>query len=211
MTPAIAQVLAEIGKLPEQWHEAGSVSMTMLEAIARHVGDRTLRHTMETGSGKTTLLLSHLSRRHLVFAINDYDGTDTRSITNVRESPLFNGRSVEFIEGPTQVTLPRHDFRDKLQLALIDGPHGYPFPDLEYFHIYPHLEQDALLIVDDIQIPTVRHLFDFLREDEMFSLVEVVETTAFLRRTDAAVFSNVLDGWWLQNYNKRRFPVPYPD
>jgi hypothetical protein len=80
---------------------------------------------------------------------------------------------------------------------------------MEYWKLYPHLETGGLLIVDDIHIPTIRQLFDFLREDPMFTLLETVGKTAFFERTTAATFSPVQDGWWLQDYNTRRFPVQY--
>lgn len=207
LASSIEQVLTEIGKLPQDWHAVGSVGQEMLQAIVKHVGGRPIMHSMETGSGKTTLLFSHLSRDHKVFAIEFYGDKATNSVAGVKASPLFNSASVEYIEGPTQLTLPRYTFEHKLQLALIDGPHGYPFPDLEYYYIYPHLEEGALLLVDDIHIATIRHLFDFLKEDDMFELLEVVEKTAFFRRSNVPTFDPLLDGWWLQNYNKARFPV----
>ena len=39
-----------------------------------------------------------------------------------------------------------------------------------------------MLIVDDIRIPTIRRLFEFLSEDEMFRFQEVFDTTVFLPR-----------------------------
>ncbi len=200
---SIDELIREIDALPKDWHLAGSVSMRVLNAIARLTKGRGIHRSVETGSGKTTLLLSHVSRRHSVFAAEG----DNHSITAVRDSPLFNSATVEYVEGPTQVTLPRYEFTEPLQFALIDGPHGYPFPDLEYYYLYPHIEPGGLLVVDDVHIPTIRHLFDFLKDDEMFGLVEVVDTTGFFRRTDAALFNPKGDGWWRQNYNRRRFPV----
>ncbi len=41
----------------------------------------------------------------------------------------------------------------------------------------------------------------------MFELVEVVDTTAFFRRTTAETFDPYCDGWWLQKYNAAHFPV----
>jgi hypothetical protein len=102
-----------------------------------------------------------------------------------------------------------HTFTEPLQLVFIDGPHGFPFPDMEYWKLYPHIEPGGLLVLDDIHIPTIRHLFNFLREDAMWTLIETVGKTAFFERTNAPTFSPVEDGWWLQNYNTRRFPVPY--
>ena len=197
------QLLQEIGALPEDWHAAGTMGSSVLHAIARHTGNREIMYSAETGSGKTTLLFSHLSREHKVFALEG----DNRSITVVRNSPLFNRSAVEFIEGPTQVTLPLYRFEHKLQMVLIDGPHGYPFPEMEYFFFYPHLDKDALLLVDDIHIPTIHRLYEFLKEDEMFRLLEVVKNTAFFARTDRPLFDPHGDGWWLQEFNKRRFPV----
>lgn len=203
----IEQILAGIEQLPHDWHKVGSVTKGFLRAVVRHTAGKKIRHSMETGSGKSTLLFSHLSEDHKVFAISHYGDMDTGSVTQVQASPLFNAKNVEYILGPTQRTLPPYKFEHKLQLALIDGPHGYPFPDLEYYFIYPHLDEGALLIVDDIHIPTIRHLYDFLKEEEMFQFLEVVDKSAFFVRTAAPLFDPYLDGWWLQGYNKKRFPI----
>ncbi len=180
-------------------HTAGTFPARTLEAIARSVQDRQIHNSVETGSGASTLLFSHVSEHHTVFALDGGSG----SINNVRRSALLRPNVVTFVEGPTQVTLPQHRFIEKLQLVLIDGPHGYPFPELEYYYLYPHLEMGALLILDDIHIPTVHHLFQFLRRDAMFELDEVVQTTAFFTRTSAPTFDPFGDGWWQQGYNVR--------
>jgi hypothetical protein len=73
--------------------------------------------------------------------------------------------------------------------------------------LYPHLDEGALLIVDDIHIATIGHMFDFLKEDEMFRLLEVVDKTAFFERTAAPMFDPYTDGWYEQNYNTSRFPT----
>jgi len=203
---AVFDLLAALAALPADWHGAGCLEMPNLEALARHAAARRIHRSVETGAGKSTLLLSHLSERHLVFALDAGD-----SLTRAAGSRLLRRDRVQFIDGPSQLTLMRHQFTEPLQLAFIDGPHGFPFPNLEYWKIYPHLEQGALLVVDDIHIPTIRQLFDFLREDEMFTLLETVGKTAFFERTAAPTFSPVEDGWWLQQYNTRRFPVPYDD
>lgn len=120
----------------------------------------------------------------------------------MRASSLLRADHVCWIEGPTQLTLPTYQFQHKIQAALIDGPHGYPFPDLEYYYLYQHLETGALLIIDDIQIATIHNLFEFLKQEQMFSLDEVVDTTAFFTRTDVPTFCPIGDGWWEQGYNK---------
>jgi hypothetical protein len=195
----LTEVLAEISALPKYWHAAGALSPRILRAIVEHCAHLDVHHSLETGSGKSTLLFSHLSRNHLVFSMDDGNG----SLEKVLASPLLRGETVHVIEGPSQTTMPAHRFEAPLQVALIDGPHGYPFPDLEYFHIYPHLETNAVLILDDIEIRTVHNVFEFLKADEMFELIEVVGTTAFFRRTAAATFDPHGDSWWTQKYNKK--------
>jgi hypothetical protein len=198
-------VLRDVIDLPSHWHGAGTFRRQALEKVIELANGLDVRYSVETGSGKTTLLFSHLSAHHTVFAKDD--SGEYESLKGVRESPILRKETVEFVVGPSQITLPNHEFRNKLQLALIDGPHGYPFPELEYFYLYPQLSEGALLILDDIHIPTIFNLFAFIREDQMFELVEVVETTAFFRRTGNQLFDPFGDGWWLHNYNSRRFPV----
>jgi hypothetical protein len=197
--PPFDDILPAILEVAPGLHGAGTFSQRALEAIAGHVRGRDIRHSAETGSGASTLLFSHLSRRHTVFA---WDG-GSGSVTNVQRSPLLRPGVVTFVEGPTQVTLPAHRFEEKLQLVLIDGPHGYPFPDLEYYYLYPHLEPGALLILDDIHIRTVHNLFRFLCADAMFRLDRVVGITAFFSRTEAPAFDPLGHGWIHQNYNAR--------
>jgi hypothetical protein len=175
----------------------GSVNKRVLHALAYHAGERRLEHSVETGSGKTTLLLSHLSDYHEVFSLN---------LQEIEGHPLLDSSAV-FIDGPSQASLPVHRFQSQIQLALLDGPHAYPFPDLEYFFLYPHLAVGALLVIDDIQIPTISHFFQFLKDDAMFSFLERVDNTAFFRRTSAPTFDPYNDNWQNQRYNQRRFPI----
>ncbi len=193
------EVMKKIEKFPVDWHKAGTMYPKLLRVIIKYCSNLDVTYSMETGSGVSTIVFSHISKDHKVFAVDYGNG----SITNVKKSPLFNSETVEFIEGPTQITLPNFKFKKKLQVALIDGPHGYPFPDMEYYYIYPNLDVNALLIVDDIQIPTIHNMFQFIKADEMFDLLEVVGNTAFFRRTDSETFPPTIDGWWMQNYNKK--------
>ncbi len=162
--------------------------------------------TIETGCGASTILFSGLSERHVVFALDDRADANS-SVRFVTESPFTRAHAVEFVFGPTQRSLPAFSFERKLDAALIDGPHAYPFPELEYYFIYPHLAAGAVLIVDDVHIPTLFNLYRFLQEDRMFEFLEKVGNTAFFRRTETPAFDPLGDGWERQEFNRRRFPV----
>jgi Methyltransferase domain len=194
----IETVIAQIAALPADWHKAGMVSRNVLRTIARYATEiGPIRRSVETGAGKTTLLFSHLSANHTFFAIDLGD-----SIRAVRNSPLFNSATTTLVEGPTQRTLPAYTFTEKVQIALIDGPHGYPFPDLEYYYLYQQIAENGLLLMDDIKIPSIRRMFDIVRAEAMFQLLEVVDNNmAFFRRTAAPLIDPEGDNWWLQGYN----------
>ena len=61
---SLDQLVAEISRLPADWHLAGTMSESVLRAIARYSNKGGFAWSVETGSGKTTLLFSHLSRDH---------------------------------------------------------------------------------------------------------------------------------------------------
>jgi hypothetical protein len=188
-------------------HRAGTVDISVLQAIER-LAPATVNWSMETGCGKTTILLSNLSTRHHVFAFDDR-GEERSSIRYYEDCPLFRRDRTTEILGATQLTLPAYHFSEPIDLALLDGPHGYPFPDLEYYYVYPRLRTGALLIIDDIHIPTIQRLHTFLAEDDMFELAYVERTTSFFVRTAAPTFYPIGDGWEHQAFNKARFPA-YP-
>lgn len=164
----------------------------VLEQLATLLEELQPTATAETGCGASTLVFGHYSPNHAVFAFNEFDVFDK-----------VRAPGVGFVEGPTQRTLPHHCFQTPLDAVLLDGPHAYPFPELEYFHFYPHVREGGTLVMDDIQIPTVHRLFDFVRRDAMWELETVVHRTAFLRRTSAPVFPPDADGWERQRFNER--------
>jgi predicted O-methyltransferase YrrM len=205
-TRSIDELLRAVLALPGEWPFAGSLRPAVLARLVDHARARPPRHSAETGTGKSTLLLSHLCGDHTVFAIDDRGAGD--SLASVQASPLLDRDAVRFVTGPSQTTLPAHRFAAPLDLVLIDGAHAFPFPHLDYYFFYPHLAQGALLIVDDIQLRAVNDLFRFLRADAMFTLLDVVRTTAFFRRSDAPTFDPLGDGWWLQGYHRARWPPP---
>jgi len=195
-------ILEKLAALPEDWYLAGMASERVLKAIADEcVRLSPLVRTAETGSGKTTLLFSSLSPRHTVFALD----TGNRSISAAMESSLLDPSVVELVEGPTQKTLPSYSFDGEYDVVLIDGPHGYPFPDLEYFYFYPRVRKGGLLLVDDIHIPSIGRMYRILKACDMWRLIRTVDNMAFFERTDAPLLDPYADGWWLQGYNRRLY------
>lgn len=194
----VERIIQEVSR---DYHINGSLSPLVLRRIVELHGAVDAQRTAETGCGLTTLVFSNLSADHTSFA----DGSGD-SLPNTQAHPYFNAAAARFVVGPSQTTLPHHIFDGPLDLVLLDGPHAYPFPNLEYYYFYPWLRQGGILVIDDVHIPTIGNLYDFLREDEMWAHLGDVETTAFFQRTEAPTHPPHGDDWPMQRYNRRHFP-----
>jgi hypothetical protein len=175
------------------------MSPAALHGIAARSKDRQFECTAETGCGGSTILLSHLSRRHIAFALEGADLT----VSELKHRGDLVADRVEFVEGETRYTLPVFGFQSKLDLVLLDGPHAYPLPQIEFAYLFPHLKTGGWLVLDDLQIPSVYELFKFVKSLSEVELEEVVGRTACFRRTqDSSNSAFNPDGWWLQKMNR---------
>ena len=193
LEPAIDDIIRQSAK-----YSPYALPPAVLRELARILGAMNKPETAETGCGASTLVFSQFSRRHAVFAFDEFN-----VFGRVNASKLRGEADLEFVEGPTQQTLPRRRFTAALDAVLLDGPHAFPFPALEYFHFLPYLRPGGVLVIDDLQIRGVHDLYRFLRRDAMFEVETVISRTAFLRRTDAPTFAGDADGWENQGYNAR--------
>ena len=184
-------------------HGAGIIPFWALKKIETMLPNH-LERTAETGCGASTIFFSNISVSHTVFCIDDRSVGDLSSVRYYQTSALFKPQTLEEVFGATQETLPEYKHEKPYDLVLIDGPHGWPFPEMEYFFFYPHIKPGGLLLLDDVQIPTIGRMADILQEDAMWSLEKLVGTLAVFRRTDYPVFSRIGDGWWQQRFNQRR-------
>jgi precorrin-6B methylase 2 len=176
------------------FHQWDAMSPAALSGILQR---GPFRSSAETGCGGSTIVLSHASDHHVAFAI---EGAD-RTITELRRQSDLRAANVIFVEGETRDTLSRYPFEGELDLVLLDGPHAYPLPQVEFAHLFPHLRPGGWLVIDDIQIPSVYELFRFLRKESSVVLEEVAVRTAFFRRLNRAAYGP--DGWDLQGMNRR--------
>jgi len=175
------------------FHPWDAMAPTALSSILKR---GPFRSTVETGCGGSTIALSHASDRHTAFAIEGKD----RTITELRKQSDLRTEKVTFVEGETRDTLPEHQSDGELDLVLLDGPHAYPLPQIEFAYLFPRIRLGGWLVVDDIQIPSVYGLFHFLKSESSMVLEEVAVRTAFFRRVSAV--ERGPDGWELQGMNR---------
>jgi hypothetical protein len=186
---------------PSWWHDSGNLGILVLERLCYHNQRVGARFTAETGCGLSTVILSAAVERHYCFTV-----ATGNSLAKVQAASPFRSETVAFVVGPSQLTLQNFSFSHALDSVLIDGAHGFPFAQLDYYFLYPHIRKGGVLIVDDIHIPVVKQLYEVLREDAMWAHLEDTVCTAFFERTDAPLFDPHADNWWLQGFNKKHFP-----
>ncbi len=193
----------DVWETAQRSHRAGAFPTEVLRAIERLL-PTSVNTSAETGCGKSTILFSNVSLDHTVFCLDDREYADTSSVVFYTECPLTKVERLRTVFGATQKTLPGYEHPHMYDVVLIDGPHGWPYPEMEYYAFYPHITPGGLLIVDDCHIPTIGRMADILADDVMWKLEGFVSVTAIFRRTDAPLFDPTGDGWWEQRYNRRR-------
>lgn len=122
--------------------------------------------TLETGAGMSTMIFA-------------FRGTDHETVTpaadeeeRIRAACRDRGistESVRFRIGPSHEVLAAWQPRP-LDLVLLDGAHGFPYPVLDWWHVMPHLKPGALLVLDDAYMGGVRALLDYLRSRPAWSV-----------------------------------------
>jgi hypothetical protein len=183
-------------------HAAGAFPTSVLKTIEACL-PREMVRTAETGCGKSTILFSNVSNEHHVFSYDDRELSHS-SVAFYESCELTQLSKIEPHFGATQKVVPAYSHQP-YDAVLIDGPHGWPFPELEYYFFYPHIRTNGILIIDDVHIPTIGRMADIIAENEMWSFVGLAGiTTAIFKRTDAPVFDPYCDGWYMQTYNRRR-------
>lgn len=152
-------------------------------------------HSIETGIGYSTFIFAAQSAQHTVCFPNASVEKSIREYLSNTEITLDN---VKFVVGKSQYTLP--SIKDTFNFALIDGDHMFPSPMIDFYYINNLLEIKGLLIIDDLQIPSVRLLYDFLIVSRKWYLIQILdgERTCVFRKLDFDPYE-----WFgLQEYNR---------
>lgn len=174
----------------------------MIAAIAERFGSGA--HIAETGCGCSTLafLLTGPCRVHSISFDNDV-------FVRVREHAVRHGiplLPLETYVSQSERVVPRlaDDYERRglaLDVALLDGGHGWPTVFVDYCYLNAALRKGGLLIVDDFHIHTVKELVRFLSEDPRYRLLRRFEKTVVFEKLEEFRFLPDFGG---QPYTMRR-------
>jgi hypothetical protein len=139
---------------------------SVLDFIDSHVNERS--KTLETGSGLSTILFALKGGSHLCITPSQVEVDRIKDYCNQHDISL---QHVDFRVDVSEKVLPGLG-ADELDLALIDGGHGFPIPFIDWYFISSKLKTGGILIIDDVGIWTGRILKEFLHSEPEWKLIE---------------------------------------
>jgi hypothetical protein len=137
--------------------------------------------TLETGAGSSTLAFARGGADHI--AVTPSAGEEQRIRAQADRMGIDHSK-VRFELGPSHEVLPKLDVRP-LDLVLIDGAHGFPYPVLDWWYVAPHLKVGGRMLIDDAYMPPVAALVDALRAQPGWEIVESVGYRTVVARKTA--------------------------
>jgi hypothetical protein len=126
--------------------------------------------TLEIGSGASTVVFA--SRGAIHEAVTPAAGEET-AVRAQCAALGIDASNVTFHIGLSQEVLPRWTPRP-LDLVLIDGAHGFPYPILDWWHVAGHVKIGGRVLLDDAFLPAVGSIVDFVRASPAWRLEEAV-------------------------------------
>ena len=126
--------------------------------------------TLETGAGLSTIVFAARGAEHEAVTPAADEAAAIRDELSRRGIPVGG---VTFRIGPSHEVLAHWDPR-ALDLVLLDGAHGFPYPVLDWWYVAPHLKPGGLLLLDDAYMVGVRVVLDYLRSTPSWKVEEAV-------------------------------------
>lgn len=135
--------------------------------------------TLETGAGASTIVFAARGAEHEAVTPSAEEAQRIRAECDRRG--ISTGR-LTFRIGSSADVLRAWEPRP-LDLVLVDGAHGFPYPILDWWFLAPHLKVGGLLLLDDAYMPPVAAVVDHLRRSSAWRLERAVSfRTAVARK-----------------------------
>ena len=160
--PAPTPVSDEIRRSPPLAH-GGGTAFFGLEWSALRWLEQTVTagmDTLETGCGASTIVFAAAGARHLAISPDPGEQACVRDYCAARS---ISTGGLSFITAPSDEALMGPWEPAPLDLVLIDGAHGFPYPALDWYLTAAHLRVGGLVVLDDAYLPSVHVVVRFLR------------------------------------------------
>ena len=135
--------------------------------------------TLETGAGASTMVFAARGARHHVVTP---DAEEERRIRAACEERGIDTSGVTFHIGRSHEVLPELEAPD-LDLVLVDGAHGFPYPILDWWYLAARLNEGGRMLLDDAYLPGIAAIVDYARASDAWKLEAPVSfRTACVRK-----------------------------
>lgn len=135
--------------------------------------------TLETGAGASTIVFAAAGAVHEAVTPDPAEETRIRAVC---DRLGISSETVTFRTGPSHEVLPQLPER-RLDLVLLDGAHGFPYPILDWWFVAPLVRVGGAVLLDDAYMPPVRALLDGLEADPAWKLAGAIGyRTVILRK-----------------------------
>ena len=190
--------------------EARALDTSTLKRVSAALPQKSLRYldsilspgqvTIEIGGGQSTVLFASKAKKH--YCINP-DHTANTLIREYLESKGYNHDNIVFIEESSDYAFMNISFDEKIDVALLDGNHSFPFPMVDWHYVNKYLKVGSHLVVDNVEITAVKILTEYLDTEPAYSLIKRCYNSS---RYDCYCYEKVLDtpiiGWKDQRINQ---------
>jgi Methyltransferase domain len=140
--------------------------------------------TLETGAGASTLVFAASGAQHRAVTPG---GDEERKIREACAARGIDDSRLTFHIGRSQDLLPTLEL-PPLDLVLVDGAHGFPYPILDWWHLAPRLKEGGRMLLDDAYLSPVAAIVDYVRASDAWELEAPVSfrTACIRKRRDEA-------------------------
>jgi hypothetical protein len=187
--------------------------------------------TLETGCGASTVVFAASGAQHTVISPTsdehdrvrsylDENGIDSSRVTfeadfsddllpklftNPDRMSEWRAWCDEHFGSPNEVAVEelfRATNRRHLDLVFLDGAHAFPYPVVDWHYSMNVLKIGGRMIVDDIPIPAVACVYEYMVSDPSWKLVGIHDNRA---ASFELVAEPAPEDWTLQPYNRHPY------
>ena len=168
------------GKGPISGGLGGEILRTLASYLLEELGEGQFK-SLETGAGLSTLVFTAAGpAQH--FAINPDASLRERILAEADARKIDMARTTYITEFSEDV-LPDLAKAHTVDIALIDGGHGWPTLFVDFCYANKMLRQNGIMIVDDILLFPCTQLFMLLKHQPGWKLEKLIYSkTAFFRK-----------------------------
>lgn len=158
--------------------------------------------TLETGAGASTVVFAAAKSKHIAVSPAPAEHERIRSYCS---EVGIDTSGVEFVPDTSDVVLPR--LTTALDVAFVDGNHSFPHPVVDFHYISRLLRVGGYLVLDDVPIPSVGVVHEFLLDDPSWQLSSMLDDRAAVWLKVATMPQE--DLWRSHRFNRRYPHMPF--